>query len=374
MGQTNNTESLGFPYVGNVANFSAQNLKYWRKAKANVKGGAANGRVVVVGDSTTIGINGAGAWITPNITASLSAALLAGGLTATDDCISGFSIQGSTTGSRLGTDPRCSAGSWTSNLVDSTGTLGGAILNSSGVGAAFTFTPVKNTDTVNAIWTAYSNGGAATATVKLGSGSIANMNSGLAGGLTQTSATTTLGANAVTINYASGTGTFYLEGIECFNSAAKSINIFNAGFWGTASNLWTGNANNYDPLPMLGFLAPALTIIVPGINDWGTSVSVATFTANIQTLITKAQLSGDVILCTPTPNNTNQTLQAQMIAALYGSAQTNNCVLIDNWSRWAGLNGYATYNPIGYYSNAIHPANIGYEDQAQAIASVLLSV
>lgn len=352
-------------YPPNVYNLSPQFLKNWRKAKAKVKAGTANARVLFIGDSTTFGGNSAGAWITPNITSCLATALSAQGITATDNSFCGCSVAGATTGSRLGTDPRIVKGSWTASFVADY-TLGGSILNISSGATPLTFTPAVAVDTFKFIWQA--NGANGSIQIVAGGGTPTTIPANTGGGLTTTTVTNTLGVQALSATYQSGS-TFYAIGVEAYNSAVKSVNIMNAGFWGTVVANWSTSSQQFSPLQTLGYIAPDLTVITPGINDWGASTSVSSFTSNLQLIITKAQLSGDVILMTPTPNNTNQSIQPNYINALYQLAAANNCVLVDNYARWVS---YAVSNPLGLYSDTVHPTNVGYEDQASTLARVLI--
>ena len=120
-----------------------------------------------------------------------------------------------------------------------------------------------------------------------------------------------------------------------------------------------------------------LVILNVGINDWDAAVTAATYTTNVQALITaiKTGSSADILMMTPPPTNTTSastTAQQNLITAMYSLAQSNNIPLVDIWARWQS---YAVAQPLGFYADTFtHPNALGYSDLAQAIKNVLLGV
>jgi lysophospholipase L1-like esterase len=108
---------------------------------------------------------------------------------------------------------------------------------------------------------------------------------------------------------------------------------------------------------------PVLSIIGFGHNEFINSVPVATFKANVQTLITKATATGSVILQTQVPNGTPRTPDQELCnQALYELADSNDVALLDIGIRWGAK---ASNDPLMYADNT-HPSNQGLADMAAA--------
>ena len=329
-------------------------------------------RVVWIGDSGTIAINAEGAAQWPSPTDHLAAILSAAGIPAVSDGFMGWSVAGTGTGSRLGDDPRMVAGSWSSS-TSLWPILGGAYLTSASGSTPFAFTPRAPVDTFNVIYSSTSGAGSFSEQIGAGGATTVNEN-----------ATTALHAQSVTASPASTSplnltwlsGTAYVLGVEAYNSTIPSVDIINAGYYGSMSAAWTGNSNVSDPLKMLAFLKPALTIIEPGGNDYysGTCTAIATFTANVQAMITAALTAGsDVLLVFPVPQIAtwycSSPSLAQYQAALAGLGQTNNVPVVDLTVRFGS---YAIASAIGLYSDPEHANAAGNADAASAVSEVLL--
>ena len=160
--------------------------------------------------------------------------------------------------------------------------------------------------------------------------------------------------------------------IEAYNSTVPSVQFTNGGAGGWVSGNFNQSGTYYNPINYLEQFAPKLTIYDIGINDWDTSVSVATYKTNVQAIITAAKTVGDIILVTPIPSNPSfasipNATQQLYVAALYQLAATNNVPLIDNFSRWQS---YAVSNSVGFYYDSLHGNALGYNDFANPISTL----
>ena len=140
-------------------------------------------------------------------------------------------------------------------------------------------------------------------------------------------------------------------------------------FRSTGSNGWL-------PPASIATAAPHLTDIMLGTNDYPapTKTPIATFTANIQALITAAKASGDVRLLTPMPSSTSfahLSDQADVMNALIGLASTNSIPLINLTTRFVD---YTTLAANGFAAgDGVHPNNAGRTDIARSAMLGLLN-
>lgn len=347
-------------------------LPNWRFAMSQVKKGAANCRILVIGDSETIGVNAAGAATPPNWTAALAAALLDAKIPTNNNGFFGDSTGVGNLGVRSGTDPRIAIGSWTSA---SPFTTGGAIFNATTTGTPFVYTPGIPIDTFNVFYNTGTGLGSWTITPTGASATAINSNGTSLMNIATVTSPTVSPTNTVSLNFVSG-GTVFMEGLEAYNSKQASVNIMNAGWWGSNSTQWIASGAVFNPLATVGTIAAPLVIIRAGANDWKPSgsggTSIATFTANIQQLISKAKATGDVVLAIDAPNTSvTQVIQEQYVQVLYSLAESNSIPLVDDFNRWIS---FAVSNAAGFYSDAVHPNGNGYLDWGSSMATFLLSV
>lgn len=118
-----------------------------------------------------------------------------------------------------------------------------------------------------------------------------------------------------------------------------------------------------------GLIPPDLTIIALTANDFGNQTDLPTYQANLQKIIGKAKLSGDVLITTIGVRNEVKTIsQTEYINICKSLAQSNNCAYIDIYSRWNGASGAVE---SGYFYDTVHPNDIGHQDIATAILKVI---
>lgn len=168
-------------------------------------------------------------------------------------------------------------------------------------------------------------------------------------------------------------GTVGILHVKAYNASAKEVSVLGAGVLGADSGFFASATNYYSALNHLKNIAPDLTTIRLGINDWNpaTPISTAAYSANIQALITAAKLSGDVILVTPNPTQETGTMtlagQSAYIKVLYALAEANQIALVDVWSRFSS---YADSSST-FYSDSEHLNIAGYADIAKAESELI---
>ncbi len=352
------------PYVqpGVLLQTSLQ-LPKTRAALARVKSGNGNMRILCLGDSTTSGYwsNGttSGDLKTHSWPGALSSLLNAAGINAHIN-----STFGCEANNKANFDTRLSVGSgWQQGLSNS---LGGNFYFANSATGNLSFTPTVNVDTFNLFFTKF--GGDGTVSYNLNGGSSTNMS--LNGtGIASAIATTTLGINTVNFNWVSG-GNVNAGYVEAYDSSRKWVSVMNAGVYGWASGNYYPQDPNYGTQSFITLLAPDLTIIALGINDWQQSVSITTYTNNIQGLITRALTVGDCLLLAPNPTNSTIMLPQQQpyISAEYALAQSNNIPVVDIWSRFVSQ---PSASVLGMMGDFLHPNGVGYADIAQAVMNAI---
>lgn len=334
-------------------------LSIWRTKLSNVFNGAGDARILFIGDSTTWGAYSAA--YPANATSSgwpalmsrmMPASLPASNATATPQAAG-------TTDSRV-----TLAGAFTqSNLAAGFAhwcyTVNGA--------GTLVFTPRDGV--IYDSFTIYTQGGQGGGTISATAtgGTTTNIVQPYSNNVVKT--TVTAGSagtsNAVTLSWVSGTSVQVI-GIEAFSSTTRRIRFSNAGFSGSTSGVWT-DANT--SLSAIKAWAPDLTIIMLGINDAQSNIPPATYQANIQTIITNAKLSGDVVVMSVVPSDPSLTtvvaLEKSYAALLPALASANNVPFIDMFSRF---NSSFTTSMM---TNTLHPNPAGYADMARFVYSYL---
>jgi len=184
---------------------------------------------------------------------------------------------------------------------------------------------------------------------------------------------TTLATHIVDITPADATSKFvFIVGIECYNSAEKTVFCKNFGANGFNSVQYSDAANAYAYLNALGYYAPDLTIINSIINDMTANTSLAAYKSNLQSVITKAKISGDVILYSGNPQSTATTYtvgkEIAYINVLKELAAENDILLVDTWRNWGS---WTEANALSLIVDTGHPNKRGYQDIATIITDAI---
>jgi lysophospholipase L1-like esterase len=328
----------------------AGQLPKLRLALANTRAGVSDTKLMFIGDSTTAGYNG-----------SVYNALLS---YATHVYLPGTNTaQGLSMAGQNGLFSTQWTGTWNSGF----GGSGFANLSSmQNVGTACeTFTPGLGTfDSYSVYYPTDSSFGTFTAQA-LG-GSVITINPGIGGhNFAFTTVTGTASASS-TLQICGLTGAVLVSGAEPFLSTTKTVRLGVAGVGGVTTSNWVaGDANS--SLNAIRVYAPAAGIISLGINDGGGSVSVASYIANMTTIITNVRVSGDAIIMTMPPSQSapQSTFEAQYVPALYSLAASLGVPIIDIYGRFGGA--WQT----SLMADSLHPNAAGYMDWAALVSSSL---
>jgi lysophospholipase L1-like esterase len=363
------------PAIGikSLQSFLMQNLYKFRVALARQATGGAVVTVACVGDSTTAGaLSDAdsgnyrmNSW--PKILADL---LSTAGYPSSSSNAFGASEGPADAGGPPGSWDSRIAGTGSFGAVSGVMTLGGGMFGQASAAAGtLSFTPGVSTDTCDiwyydqgAVWTTNIDGGATISTITGGNTLIFKK------------ATISYAAGAHVINLVWSSGLGNVVGFDAYTAAVPKMRIWNFGAGGYISGHLSANWV-WGPLVVIGAVAPDLTIISIGINDWAQGIPIATYTSNVQTFITKCLLSGSVILMTPFPSDASVSplaTQAQFITAMQSLATLNNVAYVDeNFN----LVSKARMTAVGLGSDVNHPNNLGYaviaRDAFRAIKGVL---
>lgn len=341
------------------------------------------GKILCVGDSTTQGVGAptANAVNVGSYPAQLVARLNALGLPA----VKGLAIPAAGNGGNY-LDSRFSTTGTAWSIPSVNNQPGWANIASYGAPAASSGTLVfdgsgQTVDTFAVYYLAYPGNGTVSCTVN--GGAATNISSNAAAGWGVGYVNCTAGtSNVLTINAPTG-GSFYVVGVEAVGSQVASVRVGNAGVGGSKAADWTSSPVNsaFASTAGIQLYAPDVTIIMLGINDAIASVTTASWTSSMQSIITAAKASGDVILMSCIQSDPAQNSAAIISAeqafgqACIGLAQSNGAMFLDLQNR---LGTYSKYSALGFNAGGADPgrhlSGIGYSDVALAVAGALTSV
>jgi hypothetical protein len=173
-----------------------------------------------------------------------------------------------------------------------------------------------------------------------------------------------------TLNITPLSGHTEIIGFSGFNSdLGPFLTIWNGSFNGAKAGDFTSTTYPWSTLNMIGQIAPTLTIIDLTINDSGTAP--ATYAANLQTIITKAQLTGDVILVSGLPSDLGTVPLAaqQLVNNIAASVAAKNKVPFISSTDYFG--SYLAMAAAGMESDTVHPNASGHAAFADMLAPFL---
>lgn len=347
-------------------------LSKWRLALAKSRAGIAPAKILMLGDSTTLGSGGTGISGYQAGTRAVSPAVklanqLSGfGLKTRSDSVFGSGNLGNY-GPNY--DPRFvyDAG-WISGSATLNQHLNGAFRSATN-GAVMTITPTKAW-THARVWYARS---ATQGAFKLETSDTAapvaingsGANALIAGGLVKSGAAS-LTPLVITKTTANAT---HICGVEFWDSAINDVRIVQCGGSGAKAGDFAASANPWDGLNEITALAPDLTIINYGINDWNAATATVTFTTAMQSWITAAKVTGDVIVMTgyPTAAATTALATQQTYVDILVAQAGAGVVALDSWRR---LGSYETAGD--FYADTLHPNGFGYTDAAMSMVGASL--
>ena len=369
------------------------NYYHWATALAAVLAQSANARVCMAGDSTQRGF-----WSLP----SGNQVFYAPALQLSRILQSQYHIQAQAAnwfGSAsslyispyqlLSADSRLSVNSaWAGN--PSNQVPGGYAMTASSAGT-LAFTPTENVNTFRIFYLKNSSAGVISANIDGGTATTQST-SGSPGIGVLTLTASTVGAHTLNVTWSSG-GPVDLWGEEGYDSTSHMVLVELMGNGGGTSANFADRSNPYGAGYSLPWatLGCDLTVYEAGINDWGTSIAVSTFSANMQTVISALLATGaDVALVSGNPSG-NQTPAVMLpyVAALQALAESNSnpglsvpLPWINNWAMFSGPANGASYGWT--YSNDhgamasdgegnLHPNLFGYAAFAESVAAAIMT-
>jgi hypothetical protein len=347
----------------------SRSLTKWKKARAN---GFA--RLLIIGDSTTVGVGSMGTLHTNNRAGSncthLKNLLNAQGVSARCD----WWIGDGNSGSNLTiAEPRIALGSgWVIDTLE--GLAGFYLLNSTTTTGALEWTTTVPCDRVE-IGHLKGSGPRSFEVfcddVSMGVTDISNASTVWG---TTTVNLPTLAAHKIGIKRVAGG--CRINWIRPYCSTGGEIMIGNAGR-GSVTAVTLSNAATSGTIPIalpstITNAVPDLTIINIGYNDQTATVTATAYKAAMQVLINAAKVTGDVILVIPPPRDettppTIPTVIYQNVIKELGAE--NKCPVIDTFSMFGS---YAQTNARSLYMDGTHMLSIGYQEQARMFVGPVL--
>lgn len=179
--------------------------------------------------------------------------------------------------------------------------------------------------------------------------------------------------NSVSITGLIPSKTVDIIGVEPSLSTSRKVRVGNAGLSGSTTVDWLtyyqgSSANDYGGLGAVKAYAPDLTIVDLGINDANAlAAPVAEYISRLQTIVTTAKMSGDVIIKTMIPSQAPAVaaLEAQYVEAVKALGHP----VIDQFSR---VSPFAAYHAAGMMnSDGLHGTDLGYLDVASVVLEAL---
>lgn len=349
-------------------NLTPATMAKWRKALARVRLGTQDAKLLCVGDSTTWGSK-SGNVATKSYPPLLATALNGRYIRAQNGLqIPAYDSDPASHDTRWTFDP-----GWARERWGFTGHFGQASYMDIGGGAGpITFTPGHACDTFRVWYQQNTDLGTIHLSVD-GEPAVSQSTSGTLGW--GSAVVTSSLSDSHVLSITATAATVAVVGVEAYDATRASVLVGRAGVPGSKTSDWvtipSGASNGITEY------APDLTIISLGINDSraSTPVPLATYIANMTTLITWAKASGDVVLLTPFPSSNGTTAQLAMqesyFPALRDLAYAEGCGFVDIASRF--VSG-AVASATGLLADGVHPTDIGYADAAGGVASALMQV
>lgn len=359
--------------IASLAGFHLRPTPRWNAAYAKAVLGVGNARVLVIGDSTSMGAWATGVGLTGNALLGWNRRI-AGKLAAPYTVASFLGESGSSIGLSGGAKDTTFKAYDTRITYDATwaialgNCLGGYVIQSGGTDrGTFTFTPGVEFDRIDVFYTtalsAY-----ASVTVDIGGAALATIvATGLPSGVAKTTVTCTLGTNAVRVTKSTD-GFFQIRGIACYKNNTQ-IQLLQAGVSTmTAHNYMngtTGVETVNGPSADLATVDADLTLIDLGINDSTFGYTTEAFTTKYQRIIDLANATGDVALVIPNAvSPAGNPDQDRFWLAVQGLADSNGLSLIDFR---AATGDWATANTNGLMADGRHPLSVGYDVMANLL-------
>lgn len=349
-----------------VFNNNPAYLTHLTACLSKVKSQTANCNIAFVGDSVMTGAYSTTLdWTTYSIPSLVSYALNANGIVAEMNNSMGFSIYTA--------DPRIAfpSGSTGWSCGSSPDVFGGVYCENNANSNPITFTPILPVDTFTIYYVDQFTTGSV-CTIQIDGTTVGTITIGGTTGYLNATFTAPLGLHTLSFFKSSG-GECLIAGIDSYDSSFKQAHILNGAWNGSSISSWTDASTPYSFLNGLTSFSPALTVIMPGINDWVPQTDINSYKASMQKIINAVKAVGsDVILLTSNPSQIgSQTLAVQQryVKADYEMAIANNLPLIDTWSM---SGSWEAMSALGLEENALHLNGPGQQLFASALIDLIL--
>jgi lysophospholipase L1-like esterase len=349
----------------NLYNWKASNTRHWRNALATARAGTGYARLNCYGDSITQGSTSTPAPVWANSWPTRLRTKLDNTFGAAGTGVIHLPADGDDTRVVLNAN---GGQAWNTYDGFSPYATWGIYSPTNTTGASITVGPVQcDSFTVHTFGTT----GAGPLGISIDGGAVTNYPNTRTpnGPLAITVPAGALGMHTIKIQVVAG-GFIIVHGVEATIGSA-GVRTTNWGCssaradWLVAGSTGADGSTTSGSLPFsFDLFPPDLSIIAFGVNEYLQHTPVATYKANVQTIITKAKTFGDVLLLTGVPNQstTGVPSQGDLAAALYDLADTNDVPVLDIGDRMVSYAASAALmNP------PTHPNTAGYWDIADAV-------
>jgi lysophospholipase L1-like esterase len=342
---------VGEVYLHNPSNAL---MLHWLDAVQKVSLGQDNARLLFIGDSTTAGVGA------PNPSESF-VAQLARRLSMHIPVQTGATISGVP-----GFDPRLVKGSYSNAFGPGDGALYGTQFS----GAPAVFTPGTAVDTIVIWW--FKSVGKGTVVINIDGVDQPVIDTGSSDGSfgwKKTTYTVPLASNHVVTIPSPNVNPVHLF-VDAYDNSTKSIHVAN---WGVSGQTSVGFSRASYSLEAISEYKPDLTIIMLGINDAGSGVSVRDWLEfNRQILVAARAGGGDVIFMTPIASSPD----AYPINAAGEAAYTKAMPQLATGQGVPWIDIHDLFGPFdqSLFVDGLHPKSQGYMLIAQIVLRALLNL
>ncbi|WP_339112769.1 SGNH/GDSL hydrolase family protein [Thioclava sp. GXIMD2076] len=350
-----------------AAQYSAQNYRTWgdqplkkiRHALASVMQKLGNARVACVGDSNTMGWQSGGVTIhrrALSYPAALSRFLAE--YAGTDLNTFGRALTG--TAGYEDYDPRVTLNGW---LASGATSVGGEMWDGSTQTAPFEYLPESAWDTVD-VWVGLSSAGEMTIGVD---GDETTYTPAVGEVVKITYSAPSLAVQALKLGYTSGASA--VIGWSCYDSSTPGVEVLNMGRSGWRSDQYADAASFYSPLNALAAVAPDLTLVQLGLNDFNQNRDPELFRADMQTIIDTASQYSDLVLIVPMhPSYARTYSWSSYVAVIEELAEQNSVPVVNITGRFGT---WSEADAAGFMADGLHPNAYGYGDTAALVSQLL---
>lgn len=222
------------------------------------------------------------------------------------------------------------------------------------------------------------NAGYATFTTNVdGGATLATIDSNGARNIVSTVVNCALGQHTININRTGAGGQCFILAVVCRNSTInKNVEIYNGGLGSATSADILGSVGDFTYLGFAGYVQPHLTFINIGTNDRRLGNYTSAFDANLDTVIKRMLLSGDVVVCVPAASSIGATAFTTTVNQNLFNSATEKVAAANNVPVYSIVSRFGSYeyaSPLGFYADVLHFTPSAMVSVASDICSVLIN-